>query len=278
MDLNLPVGLANLDGSRSVAATLHAINGWTELHWSHQAAGPDTLSGVLQACLTRLGPHRGAGLTVAVLDQLLPIDHAWLAAKLLRECWGPTQYLSLHCTNPGCGARLDFTLDLDAIEPPALSPADLEVALAVGGGLRFAWPGVADLAALEGLDEAAQGAELFRRCWRADPDRIFAPPPVLDADERVMLARALKAGGPRLDLTMALECAECGASWGLPFDPVGRVRDLLRDSAGRLHREIHLLAWNYGWSRREILSLSMPERKIYLALISDQLRDDPKRG
>ena len=92
-----------------------------------------------------------------------------------------------------------------------------------------------------------------------------------DEVERLGARRALILSTPEqlasADVELAAACAECGSSFEIPFD-IGSF--LLREVevwAGRVLREVHVLAREYGWDETAILRLSPRRRRSYLDLI-----------
>jgi hypothetical protein len=39
----------------------------------------------------------------------------------------------------------------------------------------------------------------------------------------------------------------------------------------QLERDIHLLAWNYHWTEREVLSLPRKKRRRYVEMVNEEL-------
>lgn len=85
---------------------------------------------------------------------------------------------------------------------------------------------------------------------------------------------AIDAVGERLaavdgaELLLDLNCAVCGHAWREPFDILAYLWSELGRYAKRLLREVHTLAWAYGWSEAEILALSPARRRVYLEWVS----------
>lgn len=69
-------------------------------------------------------------------------------------------------------------------------------------------------------------------------------------------------------LSLGFNCAECEASQSAPFDILDYLWSRIAAEARRLLWDIHLLARSYGWTSREILSLSRLRRAEHVAMVS----------
>ena len=127
------------------------------------------------------------------------------------------------------------------------------------------------LAALDAGDTVAAKRFLLRRCV------VGSTPPcgaeVAGLPENGLptnVEAALFAEMERLDaasnITLALNCPECGHAWSAPFDILSFFWREIEAWAGRTLRQVHWLASAYGWSEREILTLSAWRRDAYLQL------------
>jgi hypothetical protein len=220
---------------------MHAISdGELLLIWEAAQAAPPVFrpAEVLRAAGEDAAPER---LPIGVRDRrLLALRQRWFgdAFEALADC-------------PRCGAAAELTFEgraIDAmVEVPAIDSHDA----------RFRLPDTTDLAAIaDAPDEDEARARLVARCivdGAADHDEII---------------RAMSAADPAADLTVAVTCPECGSSWEALFDPATFVLRELDAAAVRIFREIDALAVAYGWSEREILSLSRARRRTYLRMVT----------
>ena len=78
------------------------------------------------------------------------------------------------------------------------------------------------------------------------------------------LEAALESADPHADLSLSLTCSACAATWTTPLDIASYLWVELEDRARQLLDEVHHLARAYGWSEREILSLTQERRTAYL--------------
>jgi hypothetical protein len=72
---------------------------------------------------------------------------------------------------------------------------------------------------------------------------------------------------PELDV----ECLECRLPFTSRLDLPFLVLQELKAHAYRLEQDVHLLAWNYKWSERDILRLPRRKRERYVRLIEEEL-------
>jgi hypothetical protein len=69
---------------------------------------------------------------------------------------------------------------------------------------------------------------------------------------------------PMAETRLKLNCPACGGQWDETLDLTAFFWAEVEARAKRLLLEVHTLASSYGWSEREILSLSEPRRAFYI--------------
>jgi hypothetical protein len=165
-----------------------------------------------------------------------------------------------------CGELIE--LEFSAGDLPAGGPAS-HVALAIDGfELRLRPVTSADLKAASRLNAVRGRIHLLERCLvQADYQgrsisALELPETVVEAAER-----ALAAAEPGADIELSAVCPACGATCKTIFDIVSFFWREIEAWAVRILREVHTLASSYGWSEREILTLSPLRRQCYLDLI-----------
>lgn len=193
----------------------------------------------------------------------LPVDR--LADRPLGEChaalmrlrwrsFGSRLPLWLDC--PSCGERMEFELQADqlpAMQPP---PERIEVA-----GRTYRCPTTRDLAHVADLgDTQAAARQLLQAC--ADE------PAPLEEARRGQVEAAMEDADPWADLSVAFQCPACGQDDQAGFDVAGYLWEEVEARSRQLLDEVHLLAQAYGWSERDILSLSAARRSAYLARVA----------
>lgn len=72
---------------------------------------------------------------------------------------------------------------------------------------------------------------------------------------------------PQADIRLSLTCPACSHAWQAPFDIGTYFWEELHAWALRMLREVHILAYAYGWSEGDILALSPARRQLYLDMV-----------
>jgi len=122
---------------------------------------------------------------------------------------------------------------------------------------------LAEVASCSSVDEARR--ILLDRCVVGIADRTTATSlDQLPADAEGEITRVLAELDPGANIELGLECPHCGGSWRQAFDIVDFLWGEVAWAAQRLLREVHVLAWAYGWSEEQILGLSDARREFYL--------------
>ncbi|HEX8556918.1 MAG TPA: hypothetical protein VF668_02390 [Pyrinomonadaceae bacterium] len=175
---------------------------------------------------------------------------------------------------PACAERLELSFEAGDVRaaPPrgaaaAAGPHELSAA---GHEVEFRLPDSRDLAALAGLDDAADARRvLFERCLaaaRRGGEEVAAaalPAEVLDA-----VSEEMERLDPQGNVRLSVECPRCGHGWQALFDICSYLRGELDAWARRLLREIHLLASAYGWRESDTLALSEWRRRLYVQMVN----------
>jgi hypothetical protein len=222
---------------------------------------------------TQLAP---AAALVALADQVATIagrapDWEQLAAAQLgavalaiRRAWIGDRVLSEgRCPQPDCAERIDISFSSltylahhRARRPRNVSTSDDGWYRLAASPVRFRIPTIADLLAAE--DSADPAVTLACRCLQ---------PPEMPARAARAVDRALAALAPSLEGLVGGACPECGAHVTLRFDPLNYTMLELRDAFAGTYREIHALAWAYGWPEETILRQPRNRRQRYAAMV-----------
>lgn len=193
-------------------------------------------------------------------------------ARLLRlraATLGPELAAFTAC--PRCGERLETAFDTTPLLAESAPDEPLE---ARGGGarMRFRLPDSRDLAAAAGGGSVERARRtLAERCvleaFRDDGSAVAAAELPDRAYEA--LSEAMGRAAPAADVTLALQCPECGHGWEAALD-VGPV--FWAEVAARarvLLREVHTLAAAYHWAEAEILAMTPARRGAYLRMVQE---------
>jgi hypothetical protein len=278
VDVEMPGGI-HLDGNWRRDAALRPLEGRDEGFLAQQG---DALSpaarttAMLVRCLRRVGSV--SAVTTDVVRSLSVGDREALLLHLRRLTLGETMSCLLAC--PACGDKLDLALDISELLVPAYEHSgDVHEMLVRADDasyrVRFRLPNGQDQERAAPLVAAAPGAAadlILRRCVHEVVDEQTGepansiPPSVANA-----LDREFAQLDPQAEILLDLVCAACGVAFQTPFDVADYFYREMRGHERELHRDVHLLAFHYHWSERDILRLSRRKRMIYLDLIGTAL-------
>jgi hypothetical protein len=175
-------------------------------------------------------------------------------ARLRRECFGSALTGWVAC--PQCGERLEFSLDLGTLFQER-SDAAAEPTAQDSSFRALTSRDLASVAAE--IDERAAAQKLLRLCGAQE--REFS------TEELEALGERLAEADPLAETLLEFACAACGQRWQEPLDIAAWLWVEIEAHARRLLHDVHTLAAAYGWTEREILSLSEPRRAVYLDMV-----------
>jgi hypothetical protein len=184
---------------------------------------------------------------------------------LRRRLFGP-EIVSV-ATCPTCGERVEITFQTEDILVLGASDAEGPGSLEVDDFLlTYRLPASRDLLAVQGtgdVNEASrqvlEGCLLSAVFQEAPVSFSQLPESVIDA-----LAARFAEEDPQADVQLSLCCPECEEKWEIVFDIASFLWTEVQAVAERLLLDVHVLASNYGWSERDILSLPAARRQFYL--------------
>ncbi len=273
MDVLLPFGLTTSQGDRYRNVRIGPLNGHGELECAGESNPIRAVVGLLLTSLERLGPYQQAELTPGLLGQLLPVDLSFLAVQLIRETFGDVQFLTVACPREDCSSKLDLRPDLSDVEADFL-PESLVAETVIPSGLtvRFRLPQSSDQLQLYDESDGIRNRSIVDICL-LEEDGFATREQVHALSEETIerLAATLLSRSPELDLAAELSCVECDRPFKFVYDPGQQILASLRASRTQIMREVHYLAYHYHWSHKEILGLSRPVRREFLALLQEEL-------
>jgi uncharacterized protein (UPF0212 family) len=172
---------------------------------------------------------------------------------------------------PGCGDQLEIALRTAEVRAETGDPlTDHELLVEeTGHRIMFRLPGSAALADAAGLADAAEARlRLLEGCvlhaeHRGRPVSARSLPEAAIAALGAAMARL----DPQAEVRLALTCPDCGHRWSALFDVAEFLWCEVDDRARTLLGEVATLAAAFGWSEREVLSLSAARRRLYLDLV-----------
>jgi hypothetical protein len=195
---------------------------------------------------TTVGPQCLPSLSVTDRDRLL--------AEIYRAEFGDRVVGVVACAHCGEEFEVDFSLnDLLTHQEHGSDGGtrDGEGFYCLGDGSRFRAPTLGDMEEVAKLPiDAALGALL---------DRCIAAP--VAGTGREAIQAALEQVAPILNVDIGSQCPHCLTTQNVPFDLESYLLRALAQERRFLTHEIHRLAVSYGWSLRDILSLSRGDRR-----------------
>ena len=180
--------------------------------------------------------------------------------------------LSCFVLCPQCETRLEFKLNIADIVPREAVETGWTAHEIVSGGVRlkFRAPDSEDLAAAATCGDVATARKvLVERCvLEAVRDGVPLamdgwPEGAIDA-----ISAELADMETHADITFALTCVACAHRWQLVLDIVSFLWSEISWLAKRHLRDVHTLAWTYGWREADILAMSPVRRQFYLDSVS----------
>lgn len=181
-------------------------------------------------------------------------------AELHCACFGDTFAGWMSC--PECGEKLEFRMDGRAVAEQRLPQhaATIEAA-----GRSFRVPTTRDLARLANQSSTSDAAaRLLSLCCVDVQDE---PEPDWTEEEMEEAGEKMAAADPLAEIALHFACPVCKATCEETLDLAAFVWAEVEALAKRLALDVHMLASAYGWSEREILSLSTARRRLYLEMM-----------
>jgi len=184
--------------------------------------------------------------------------------QLREELFGSTLEAIASC--PKCGERLELAFSTNDLLSREASLSREPMRLTSGGyEVDYRLPTSADLLAV--ADNAGQARELLlERCVEARNDGVAVHASALPDAVVKQLGEKMADADPQAEVQIALDCPACSHHWATVFDILSYLWGEIEDWAQRLLRDVHSLASAYGWSERDILSMSATRRRLYLEL------------
>jgi hypothetical protein len=169
---------------------------------------------------------------------------------------------------PQCPTRLELSLSTSELRAPApQEPSRTEpFCLRVEDyELTYRLPTTADL--LDVVEQAGQARDcLLERCIRAKRGDSEVPASTLPASLVELVGHRMVQADPQTEIEIALTCPGCSHRWTAVFEISAFLWGEIEDWAERLLMDVHSLARAYGWSERDILSMSARRRRLYLEM------------
>ena len=205
-------------------------------------------------------------------------DREALLLHLRRLTLGETFDCVLQCPASDCDERMELELRVSDLLLPAYDDVrrEYELTLDTGGSryeVSFRLPTAADLdrAAMYARSDPERGAYSLLECCfsRGTRDGEVVTADALVPAVRDALSAAMAERDPQAEIELELACPSCNTAFSIVFDTAMFFLQELDARAAQLTHEVHMLAWHYHWSEREILQMPRQRRLRYLELVAD---------
>jgi len=230
---------------------------WEESHSAHPIRRALNLLG---AATPEIGGEAWHAAPIGQRDEQLLRFHESL--------FGPRFQTVTRC--PCCDQALESSFSAGEIREQVMRPQTRKKLKlrAEGCSIEYRLPNSDDLLQVSAMVDADEAqAQLLRRCIvEAKRAGVQQRAEQLPAKVVERLADEMAKQDPAADVWIRLNCPGCGHVWNANFDIVAYIWGELEDWAQRTLADVHVLARAYGWSEREILSLSPTRRCHYIEM------------
>jgi hypothetical protein len=182
-------------------------------------------------------------------------------AELRCACFGPGLQGWIRCAQ--CEEKLEFQMDGRALMKQDVGCERNQGEPIVVNGHSFRLPTSRDLAcAVREADSRLAAVRLLESCRLEE-----GVAPAWSEEEMEEVGEILALADPMAETRLTLHCPKCGYEWYETLDLATFLWSEIEARAKRLLMEIHSLASAYGWTEKEVLSLSEPRRAFYLEMV-----------
>lgn len=224
------------------------------------ASSDDRVTALMMLCVS---DSRRTPITGTDIDALVLGDRNLILAELVRTAFGNEVDLRQRCSNPECGAELEW-------------PTHMSDLLADTGSTS---PPVEELAVDDRKVRVRPATVDDQRKIRhsADPlatlvELCVDPPGVVSADDDEAMKQieaVLEELDPLATIEFTFGCYACDQPLRSALDLPGLLLDLIRADDIRRSDDHHLLASGYGWSPADLLALRPADRVRFAATLVD---------
>jgi hypothetical protein len=181
-------------------------------------------------------------------------------AELRCACFGSSLQGWTVCTQ--CGEKLEFEMDGRALAREEVNEPNRREPIVVKGH-SFRLPTSRDLARVAGeTDSRLAAIRLLEGCCLEGGElAAWCEEDLEEVGEEMALA------DPMAETRLTLHCGTCGREWNETLNIAAFVWAEIEARAKRLLFETHTLASAYGWTEKEILSMSEPRRALYMEMV-----------
>lgn len=286
----LPGGYIDDTGSLHQQVELLPLSGREEelLTQRRESVSASLVTEILVRCVQCIGSI--GSVSTDILRHLLVADRQFLLLKLREATFGDRVQATVSCPWQNCREKIDIdfsTKDIPIKESEDKGPMytmelSSKAALMDDCGKKcrkvsFRLPNGADQETISPLlaeNEARALSMLLSRCVLSIGTKEKPGEKILNGLSplaRMEIENAIEAAAPKIELTIAADCPECGNKFTLPFDIQNFFFGEFKTSRDLLYREVHYLAYHYHWSEREIMDMPKEKRLQYINVLANEI-------
>jgi len=206
---------------------------------------------------------RHAPINEIEVDTLVLGDRNLILAELARITFGNEVELQQRCSNPECGAQLEWPTHMsDFLQEADSAPRRDDEMMMGSQQVRVRPATVADERTVRSSADPVR--TLVELC--VDPSDVVS---LDDADVMKQIEAVLEELDPLASIEFTFTCYACGQPLRSTLDLPGLLLDLIRADDTRRSYDHHLLASGYGWSSADLLTLRPADRIRFAATLVD---------
>lgn len=272
-----------IDGVRHQEVELRALTGNDQdyfLEAKKSLFQAEWTTALLARCIKRLGPLNP--VTSDNVRSLTVGDREALLLHARRLTLGNQLDCVVNCPNDDCGEKMGLNLAIsNFLLTPYENAQDLyETTISENDKsyqVKFRLPTGSD------QEEAARTAksnphgaaeQVLRSCIMNintdSKDEVEALPLSVKENLPYIIAEL----DPQAELTLNISCTGCRTQFSTILDAGSYFSRELKSNLNHLYNEVHLIAYHYHWSEKEIMSMTTSKRHRYRDLLLNVLSDE----
>ncbi len=170
---------------------------------------------------------------------------------------------------PHCSAQVEWEMevkDLQVRMPLDINDPQIFQLSAGRHHVQFRLPNSEDISS---ISDGASLRDILGRCvLSAQNENNDEPPDQLPDYIWEALDIQMAKEDPQANISLQLNCPQCGQTWEAPFDIPSYVWSEVDHWVHRLLREVYTLARAFHWSEKDILQMGPRRRRLYLEILN----------
>lgn len=182
-------------------------------------------------------------------------------AEMRCAAFGPRMEAWTTCAE--CGEKLEIEINAGMIANGTTDANGGEDEVVMVNGRSYRLPTGRDLARATAEVDAQRAAARILEACRIDAGESWE----WSQEEQEEVGQQMALADPMAEILIDIRCPICGHESSETFDISTFFWEELEARAKRILGEIHALASAYGWTEREVLSLSDNRRAMYVEMV-----------